>query len=147
MAALEKLTGNNSASNTHIQWNDDLENDFNQAKEKLKELQEVFTPRPSDKLVTYSDYSQEHKAIGGQLIIHRENDGKTEKLNGGFFSARLTRFHTNWLPCEGEALGIKLVLEHFAPFIRESTSKTHHYTDSLPCVHAFRRSKKGAQHS
>ena len=82
--------------------------------------------------------------MGGQLIIIRQEDGKEVKLNGGFFSARLNRYHSNWLPCEGEALGIKLVLEHFAPYIRESIHQSQHFTDSLPCVHAFKRARKGA---
>ena len=78
------------------------------------------------------------------MIIVRKEDGKEVKLNGGFFSARLNRYHSNWLPCEGEALGIKMVLEHFAPYIRESRHQTQHFTASMPCVHAFRRAKKGA---
>ena len=64
-------------------------------------------------------------------------------IHGGFFSARLGKFHMNWLPCEGEALGIKLVTEHFAPLIRESNHITQHCTDSLPCVQAYKRAKLG----
>ena len=144
LGRLEKLTGSGASSATRIQWTEELRNDFKDAKETLKSLQEVYTPRPSDILKTYSDYSAEHKAIGGQLIIHRKMDGKDVKLNGGFFSARLNKFQANWLPCEGEALGIKLVLQHFEPHIREATQQVQHYTDSLPCVHAYRRAKKGA---
>ena len=37
-----------------------------------------------------------------------------------------------------------MVLEHYSPFIRENDHVTQHFTDSLPCVHAYRRAKKGA---
>ena len=60
-----------------------------------------------------------------------------------FFSARLNEFQTKWLPCEGESLACKLVLEHFKHYIRESKSIVHHFTDSLPCVQAFKRARLG----
>ena len=104
----------------------------------------IYIPKPTDELHTYSDYSQENKAIGGRLVIRRETKEGTVDLNGGYYSSRLSKLQTKWLPCEGEALGIKLVLEHFAPYIRESLTTTIHHTDSLPCVQAYKRSKLGA---
>ena len=65
LAQLEKLTGNTNASNTKIQWNDKLKADFETAKEMLGKLQEVYTPRPTDKLRTFSDYSEENSGYGG----------------------------------------------------------------------------------
>ena len=47
-------------------------------------------------------------------------------------------------PCEGEACGIRLVLKHFRHHIRESNNITTHYTDSQPCVLAWKRSQRGA---
>ena len=78
------------------------------------------------------------------MVIVRKVDNKTLKLNGGYFSARLNGFQTKWLPCEGESLACKLVLEHFRPFIRESKNVVQHFMDSLPCVQAFKRAKLGA---
>ena len=126
------MTGNNASSSTRINWTDELKADFEAAKETISSLQAVYIPRPTDNLLTLSDYSAEHKAVGGQLIIQRKTKGETKLLNGGFFSARLGKYQENWLPCEGEALGIgiKLVLEHFAPYIRESHNQTQHCTDS-----------------
>ena len=49
-----------------------------------------------------------------------------------------------WLPCEGEAAGIRLVLDHFQNYIRESNKTTIHHTDSQPCVLAWKRSQRGA---
>ena len=83
-------------------------------------MREVFIPKPSDTLHTYSDYSASEKAVGGRLEIHREENGKIKKLMGGHFSCRVNRHQQHWHPCEGEFLAARLVLEHFAPFIREN---------------------------
>ena len=110
----------------------------------IKRLEKVYTPTPDDTLNTYSDFSAEHNAVGGKLIIIRKIGDKNVKLNGGFFSARLNKFQSNWLPCEGEGLACKLVLEHFKHYIRENRNTVTHFTDSLPCVQAFKRAKLGA---
>ena len=101
-------------------------------------------PKVSLQLLAETDYSQEHNAVGGRLVIVRNVNGQQVKLNGGYFSARLNKFQSNWLPCEGESLGIKLVLQHFSHFLRENKNVTLHFTDSLPCVQAFKRAKLGA---
>ena len=75
------------------------------------------------------------------------DNGETKQLLGGHFSAVLNPTKNRWLLCEGEAAGIKLTINHFAPFIRDSLHPTVHMTDSLPCVHAYRRSKSGAYSS
>ena len=83
--------------------------------------------------------------MGGRLVIYRQDDkGNTTQLNGGFFSAVLDKHKRNWLPCEGEAMGIRLVLNHFQNQIRESSQITTHYTDSQPCVLSWKRMRKGA---
>ena len=143
LARLEKLTGSDKSSSLKIVWTDELKGDFDAAKEKIKALEKVFTPKPDDKIQTFSDYSQEHNAVGGQMIIVRKEKGKEIKLNGGFFSARLNKFQSKWLPCEAESLGIKLVLGHFSPYIRENKNLVLHFTDSLPSVQAFKRAKLG----
>ena len=105
----------------------------------------MFEPRPTGTLRTYSDYSAESKAIGGRLIIIKpQPDGSTKELVGGFFSAVLSKHKRKWLPCEGEAAAIRLVLDHFSHHIRESNNTTIHFTDSMPCVLAWKRSLKGA---
>ena len=144
LSKLEKFTGSDKSSSLKIQWTEEMKEDFTKAKEMIKTLEKVYTPTPDDKIQTFSDYSQEHNAVGGKLIIVRNVNGKEVKLNGGFFSARLNKFQSKWLPCEGESLGIKLVLEHFAHYIRENNNAVIHFTDSLPCVQAYKRAKKGA---
>ena len=49
-----------------------------------------------------------------------------------------------WIPCEGESAAIRLVLEHFQHFIRESKNTTIHHTDSQPCVLEWKKGQRGA---
>ena len=144
LSRLEKLTASDKSSSSKIEWTDELEEDFNNAKAMIKTLEKVYTPTPDDRLHTYSDYSAQHNAIGGKLIIIRKIGDKEVKLNGGFYSARLNKFQSKWLPCEGEGLACKLVLEHFSHYIRENNNQVVHFTDSLPCVQAFKRARLGA---
>ena len=99
LSGLEKLTGSDKNSSTKIQWTAQLEQDFNTAQEMIRTLEKVYTPIPDDVLHTFSDFSAEHNAVGGKLIILRRKGNQTIKLNGGFFSARLNKFQSKWLPC------------------------------------------------
>ena len=142
--ALEQVVAGRKSTEKII-WTDTLEQSFMSAKKFAENPVGIAEPRPSDQLQTYSDYSAESRAVGGRMVILRKNDdGTTQELIGGFFNVVLDRHKRNWLPCEGEACGIRLVLEHFKHHIRESNHITVHYTDSQPCVLAWRRSQKGA---
>ena len=114
---LEQLVAGRSSSE-RITSSSELEQTFESTKDLASDPQGIAEPRPQDRLYTYSDYSAESRAIGGRLMIERKHsDGTTQLLVGGFFNAVLDKFKQNWLPCEGEAIGIKLVLNHFAPYI------------------------------
>ena len=63
---------------------------------------------------------------------------------GGHFSCRVNKHQQHWHPCEGEALAVRLVLEHFSHFIIENKNQCIHHTDNQPVVQAWRRSKTGA---
>ena len=133
------------ASAERLVWTDEHSEAFNKAKALASHPRGIAEPRPQDQLFTYSDYAAETRAVGGRLVIVRTNsDGSKSELIGGFYSAVLDRHKQNWLPCEGEAAGIRLVLNHFQNYIRESQHTTIHYTDSQPCVLAWQRSKRGA---
>ena len=141
---LELLVAN-CASAERISWTTDLEETFNQARKLAAHPKGVAEPRPQDQLFTYSDYSAENRAVGGRLVIHhKQPDGSIQELIGGFYSAILDKHKQAWLPCEGEAAGIRLVLDHFQNQIRESDNTTIHFTDSQPCVLAWKRSRRGA---
>ena len=144
LAPLEKaVVGVQSAAK--ITWSTSLSASFTKAKEALANLLTVHIPKPTDKIEIFSDYSQDNKAVGGKMIIKRKSDdGTIKSLFGGHFSCKLNNFQQNWLPCEGEALGVRLTCKHFSPFIIENRNITTVYTDNLPTVHAWRRMKTGA---
>ena len=110
-----------------IKWTPELSEHFKTAKEALSNIDTIFIPKPSDKLDIFTDYSEENKAIGGRLLITRKDEkGLPRKLLGGHFSCKLNVHQKNWLPCEGEALGVKLIAKHYTPLIREQGS--FHYS-------------------
>ena len=127
-----------------IEWTDDLSKAFAAAQKATGDLEAVSTPRPTDKLHTFSDFSQEKRAVGGKMLIERYEDGKKIWLLAGHYSATIDKAKTKWLPCEGEAAGIKMTLSHFSPWIIENNFFTTHHTDNQPCVQAWNRLRKGA---
>ena len=126
-----------------IEWSESLRNSFKAAKNLLKTLQSIYYLLPDDRLQTYSDFAQESMSIGGRLEIIRKQGSESVTLHGGFFSVCLNATQRKWLPCEAECLGVKLVLDHFAPLLKESNQQTIHYCDNLPTVNAYQRLKQG----
>ena len=142
--SLEQIVAGKKSAE-RITWTQQLDDSFVAAKQLAANPIGITEPRPDDCLRTYSDYSAENRAVGGRLVIVRNTqEGKPVELIGGFFSVVLNKHKKNWLPCEGEAAGVRLVLEHFQHHIRESQNITIHYTDSQPCVLAWKRSQRGA---
>ena len=139
---LEQLVGGR-ASAEKIEWNDKNKELFERARTAAADITGVHIPRPSDKLTTYSDYSQDTRAVGGRMVIIRKENGQETKLHGGYFSVILDKLKEHWVPCEAEAAGVRLTLQHFSPYIRESQNITTHYTDNMPTVQAWRRCLQG----
>ena len=77
-------------------------------------------------------------------ILRKQEDGTIDRLHGGFFSARVSQWQSRWLPCEGEALAAKCVLQHFKPQLQNANKTVIHHTDSLPVCQAWQKSKTGA---
>lgn len=135
---LELIVANRSSAE-RLTWTPQLELSFQNAKNLAAHPHGIAEPRPSDQLYTYSDYSADKRAVGGRLVIHRKTpNGSTIELIGGFYSVVLDKHKKSWLPCEGEACGIRLVLELFQNQIRESDNTTIHFTDSQPWVLAWK---------
>ena len=135
---LEQIVANRSSAE-RLTWTPQLELSFQNAKNLAAHPHGIAEPRPSDQLYTYSDYSADKHAVGGRLVIHRKTpNGSTIELIGGFYSVVLDKHKKSWLPCEGEACGIRLVHELFQNQIRESDNTTIHFTDSQPWVLAWK---------
>ena len=144
LSPLEKVAAGRGSSEV-VTWNDQLLGVFDKAKQSLHKLHTVYTPKPNDILHTFSDWSQSNGAVGGRLEVHRKrDDGTIDKLHGGFFSARVSGWQQKWLPCEGECLAARLVLQHFKPLLQHSNNTTIHHTDSMPTFQAWQRAKTGA---
>ena len=136
---LEQVIGSRGSSE-RLTWTKELEDAFARVKEAVKSPEGIHLPRREDRIITSSDFSKQTGAIGGKMMIVRKLDsGKEVSLLGGHFSAKVGEGRSKWLPCDGEALGVKQVLEHFQHHIRESNHECIHYTDSMPVVQAHRR--------
>ena len=139
---LEKATAGKK-SREEINWTPSLLQDFQTAKDSLKQSQSITIPKPTDILHIYPDFSQSANAVGGHLIIERQDNGSIQRKNGGYFSVRLDPSQSRWTPCEKETLGIKLNIQHFRPFIQESLHTTIIHPDNMISVHAWNRLKRG----
>ena len=132
----EKMTGGKN-SRDRINWSPELLKQFDLAKDSVKTSKPISFPRPSDSLQIYSDWSQDSDAVGGRLLIIRKEKGEQITLNGGEFSCRLKGAQSKWTPCEKECLAIKLLVQHYQPFIRENNNVTTIFTDNIVTVHAW----------
>ena len=136
---MEQVIGSRGSSE-RLTWTKDLEDAFAKVKEAVKSPEGIHLPKREDRIITSSDFSKQTGAIGGKMMIIRKLDsGEEVSLLGGHFSAKVGEGRSKWLPCDGEALGVKQVLEHFQHHIRESIHECIHYTDSMPVVQAHRR--------
>ena len=140
---LEKVASNRKSQES-VTWTSELSRQFSEAKAMLKSVKTVHYPTPTDKIFTYSDYSQTHHAIGGRLEFVRQfPDGSSKTFHGGFFSTKVSDCKARWVCCESEALACKLVIEHFKPILRENLNAVTHFCDNAPTVQAFNRAKQG----
>ena len=139
---LEKMVGGRGSSEK-LTWSDEQKAVFYRARRASTDITAVTVPRPDDKLETFSDFSADARAVGGRLEIIRQENGKETRYHGGFFSVVLDKYKAHWVPCEAEAAGVRLTLQHFEPYIRENRNITVHYTDNMPTVQAWRRCLQG----
>ena len=126
-------------SKHHVVWNDDLQEAFKDSQQHLKSRKILTIPVPNDQLVIASDGSKSPIAVGATLYVQR--GGKL--LAGGFFGAKLSKSQLLWFLCEIEALGIKLTLNYFALYTKESRHTATFLTDSQPCLQAFQKLGRG----
>ena len=125
--------------NQLITWSDELKDFFSKAQDALRSPHVITIPTRSDSLIITTDGSPVNKGLGATLFTVR--GGK--KLLSGFFSMKVKSHQEKWYPCEFEALAISAAIEHFGPYIRESSSQVRILTDSKPCVQAFNKLCKG----
>ena len=134
---LEKVAAGRSSAE-RITWTDSLREAFKNIQKIASNPDILALPKPSEKLIIYPDWSDEHQAGGAPLYVRR---GK-QLLKVRNFGQRLKAMK-RWAPCEGEAWIIRTGVENHGPWIAESSYTTEVATDNFPCVLAFKRLRRG----
>ena len=138
LAPLEEAVRGKDKKDT-VTWTDQLSCAFSKVKEAINHSKAITIPRPTDTLSIVTDASVRPGAVGATLYVIRNNHPEL----GGFFNCKLPEYQRRWLPCELEALSIATALNHFAPFIIQSSERPQVLTDSKPCVDAANKLAKG----
>lgn len=100
LSQLKARTGSHWASAELIVWTEAQKEAFAKAKMATRNVEAYSIPQPSDRLFTYSDFSREHKAVGGKLEFKRSGkDGVTKRFLGGHYSMVVNSYKSNWWPC------------------------------------------------
>lgn len=126
-------------SSDKVSWNEELKQMFMKARNALSHRKAITLPRLGDHLWIVTDGASVGTGLGATLYISR--DGKLKIA--GFFSAKLRKPQSGWLPCEVEALSIAAAVKHFSPFIVQCKFTASLLTDSKPCVQAFEKLCRG----
>lgn len=138
VAPLDGITAGQQSGDT-IVWTDDRAASFKAAQDALTSSQTITLPHPHDQLWLVTDGAVKKFGIGATLYVTRNDKPHV----AGFFSAKLSRRHNTWLPCEVEALSIASAVKHFSPYLVQSHHPTAILTDSKPCVQAFEKLCRG----
>ena len=133
----EKLCATNKAASEKIDWTDELLIKFQEAKTHLSSAKVITYPRRNEALQIVTDAS----AKGLAATMYAIRNGKP--VLAGLFNAKRKPHQIGWLPCELEALAITASVQHFSPFITQSTQRTKVLTDSSPCVQAYKKLARG----
>ena len=73
-----------------LTWTEEAKVQFQKAKDLVATVKGIYYPLPTDKIRTFSNFSQDSKAVGGRLeFVRTEANGKETTYHGGFFSACL----------------------------------------------------------
>ena len=120
-----------------IDWTDHLLTAFHRSQNELKNTKTLTIPRKDDQLNIITDASS--TGVGAALYVVR----KGKPYIAGFFNAKHKKHQESWLPCEWEALSISAAVTHFAPEIVNSSKQTTILSDSLPCVQAYGKLRRG----
>ena len=134
VAPLEDMTAGKK-SRDKLAWTDDLVSAFCAAQKTLSTTKSIASPQPDDQLWIVNDGAVRQPGIASTLYVMRQG----EPVPAGFFSAKLNPNQKDWLPCEIEALAISASINHFAPYIIQSSLHVCILTDSKPCVQAYEK--------
>ena len=72
---LEQLVAGKTSAEK-VSWTDESQSNFQKAKDLVATVKGIFYPLPSDRITTYSDYSEAANSVGGRLEFTRMEGGK-----------------------------------------------------------------------
>ena len=138
MSPFDSATGGKSSAET-FSWTPQLVAAFNEAISHLKQINKTYLPAPNEQLVLLPDTMSVSPCTGWVLYTQRDQ----KLLPVTFCSAKLKEYMVRWFPCEKEAVGTVLAIEHCAHWISESELTTLVGPDSSAVVQAANLMRKG----
>ena len=109
----------------------------------LQKINKTYLPTPNEQLLLLPDTMSVNPCTG--WVLYTQRDGKMLPVT--YCSAKLKSYMTNWFPCEKEAVGVVLAIEHCSHWISESRLTTLVGPDSSAVVQATELMKKGKHSS
>ena len=76
-------------------------------------------------------------------LLRPDKEGSKRELLGGHFSQRLGKHENKIIPCEGEALAARCLIQHNSSFLRENKKNSNVFSDNLPICQAWKKMKTG----
>ena len=147
LAPLTKMVSNNPPSSQKIEWTEELTCSFEKAKAAAKNLDKLYTPKPSDQLALTSDYAEKGtnmKAGVSATLWAMPVAGKDWKVVARM-SSELTPQQLQLHPCDGEATAVFMAAKNpaFSVPIKASLKETLALVDSKPLVEAAKLLENG----
>ena len=104
----DAVAGRNSQDK--LTWSDSLHDAYKRAQQSLIHNKSIVLPKPTDQLWIVTDGAVKKHGLGSTLYVTR---GNSKPRLAGFFSAKLRKRQTTWIPCEVEALSITASVKTF----------------------------------
>jgi hypothetical protein len=112
---------------------------FRRAQHSLSSNNSITLPQPNDVLWIVTNGALRKRGLGVTYYVSRNS----KVLLAGLFSEKLRSGQVLWLPCEIEALSVAAAVNHFSPYIVQSSTSACVLTDSKPYVQAFEKRCRG----
>ena len=145
LSPLTKILSQNPTSNQRIQWTPDLIQAFQRAQAAAKDLDKLYTPRPSDQLAVTSDYAEKGQNMEAGISATLWALVDDQWLVVARMSAEIQPLQNNLCPCDGEATAsfVAAKTPTFRIPIKASLKKTLALVDSKPLMEAAKLLNQG----
>ena len=139
MDPFDKITSDKDSKDT-ITWTNELKMAFQNAKDNIVNIKEVYLPHPDDQLLIITDGARTPPGVG---FVLQAKDKKGNIRTVRHYSVKLKPHHIKWSPCEIESVAFGTAIEAFYDIIKESTKPVIICPDSKPVCDATNLLKKG----